>query len=72
MQLKVSFPFCRVGGSQTALKLFTILSVKAKEAKFGGKLLIWWSSKKKKASLSLNLYFIYIEVMLGMLWLLYI
>lgn len=42
----VSFPFYRVGSSQTALKLFNNLYVKAKEAKFAGKLVIWWSSKK--------------------------
>jgi len=46
MQLKVSSPFYRVGGSQTTLTLFTNLSIKAEEAKFKGKLLISWSSKK--------------------------
>lgn len=46
MQLEVSSPLYGVGGSQTTLKLLTNPPVKAEEAKFEGKLLIWWSSKK--------------------------
>lgn len=57
MQLKVSFPLYRVGGSQTSLKLFINLSIKAEEAKFEGKLLICWSSKKKLVPLYSSIVF---------------